>query len=100
LSIASGDIRNSPARLLANRLLSRIEQRQQTRQRLAIKDRLRLRVVASHDIAHSPQRRLHNVQRAMHKQLHKAKAHARVDDLLDLLVGAVAQIGDCPAGVS
>jgi len=36
----------------------------------------------------------------MHKQLHQAKAHARVDDLLDLLVGAIAQIRDCPAGVS
>jgi len=99
LPISSGNIRNSPASLLPYRLLSRVQQWQQTLQRLAIKNRLRLRVIASHNIPNRSQRSLHNIQRAVHEQLHKPVTHPGVYDLLDLFVGSIAQIADRPARV-
>lgn len=36
----------------------------------------------------------------IHEQLHETPAHARVNDCLDLLIGAIRKVGEGPAGVS
>ena len=99
LSISGGDVRNGPAGLFPDRLLGRVEQRQQTRQGLTVEDGLRLRVVTGDNVADRSERRLHHIQRAVHEQLDKAVAHARVNDLLNFLIGSVAQVRYGPAGV-
>ena len=36
---------------------------------------------------------------SLHEQLNQPATHPRVDDRLDLIVGSVRQVGQCPAGV-
>jgi len=99
LARAGGDVRDRPARLLADALLGRVEQREQPRQRAAVDDALRLAVVARDDVAGGAQGGgLNRCGRVTH-QLDDARADARVQHGLDLLVRTVREVRERPAAV-
>lgn len=60
---------------------------------------VRLRVAAGDDVAERAQGRRHHVQLARGQARHQGRHGARGNHLLDLLVGAVRQVGQGPAGV-
>ena len=60
---------------------------------------LGLDVVPGDHVAHGAQGGDQHARGLVHEQLDEAAAHARVDDLLNFVVGAVRQVGQGPAGV-
>lgn len=62
-------------------------------------DDLRLEVVARDDVADGAEGGGLDGGRRVHEELDQALAHAGLDDSLDLLIGAVRQVGERPARV-
>ena len=60
---------------------------------------LRLNVVAGDDVADGPQRRGDDALLRMHQKFDESTADAGIDDRLNLFVGAVGEVAQCPAGV-
>jgi len=60
---------------------------------------LRLAIIASHDVARGAQRWRLDRSRRMTHELNDARADARVEHRLDLLIGAVRQVREGPAAV-
>lgn len=72
---------------------------QQAGQGVVADDDLRLEVVARDDVADGAEGGRLDGGRRVHEELDQALAHAGLDDSLDLLVGAVRQVGERPARV-
>mmetsp|Transcript_22564 Transcript_22564/g.74814 ORF Transcript_22564/g.74814 Transcript_22564/m.74814 type:complete len:613 (+) Transcript_22564:694-2532(+) len=96
---ARGDVGHEPARLLADGLARRREQRGDVREHARVERGLRLRVVARDDVAERPERGRHDLVRRVAEQGAQGRRRAVVDDALDARLVAVAQVRQRPARV-
>eukprot|EP00123_Amoebidium_parasiticum_P010744 comp20291_c0_seq1/m.25464 comp20291_c0_seq1/g.25464 ORF comp20291_c0_seq1/g.25464 comp20291_c0_seq1/m.25464 type:complete len:319 (+) comp20291_c0_seq1:824-1780(+) len=97
---ARSDIGYRPACLLAQTLLGTAHQVQKHRQHTGIQHNLCLHVLAGHHVTQSAQGRGHHRLGRVHQQFDKPLAHPRLQHSLDLVVCAVTQIAQRPAGIS
>mmetsp|Transcript_68669 Transcript_68669/g.183295 ORF Transcript_68669/g.183295 Transcript_68669/m.183295 type:complete len:306 (+) Transcript_68669:199-1116(+) len=86
------DVGNGPAGLLSDALAVAGKEGKEARQDRAVDDKLSLVVITSDDIANSPQCRSLDLRRLVHQQLNQPSAHTRINDGLDLLIGAVREV--------
>ena len=77
-----------------------VEQPQQAGQRAAVDDDLRLQIIPRHDVPNSAQRRGLDRRGRVAEQLDESADHAGLDHGLDLVIGAVGEVRERPAGVS
>lgn len=97
--VAGGDVGDGPAGLLADSILSGAQKRQQGRERAAVDDDLGLDVVTSHDVTNRTQGGGLDRGGSVHEQLYKTAGDASLNDGLNLVVGAIREVRDGPAGV-
>lgn len=98
--VASGDVGNSPAGLLADSVLARAQEREESWQGTAINDDLCLDIITSNNITDRSQSRGLDGGRCMHEQLDKATRDTGFDDSLDLIVRAIGEVGNSPTRIN
>jgi len=97
--VASGHVGDGPARLLADTILSGAQQRKQSGERSAVDDNLGLDVVTGDNVADGSEGGSLDGSGGVHQQLHETAGDAGLDHGLDLVVGAIREVGNGPAGV-
>lgn len=98
-AVASSDVGDGPASLLTDTILSRAEQRQESGKSTAVDDELGLDIITGDNVADRTQSGCLDGGGGVHEQLYQATGDVGLDDSLDLVVGAIGQVRDSPAGV-
>ncbi|RUP48203.1 hypothetical protein BC936DRAFT_144843 [Jimgerdemannia flammicorona] len=87
--IAGSDVGDSPAGLLADTVLGAREKAEEGGKGTTVDDDLGLNIVTSDDVADRAESRRLDRGGRVHQQFNEATAHARLNDSLNLLVGAI-----------
>jgi len=87
--VASSNVADGPASLLADAILSGAQKGEQSGKSTAVDDDLGLDVVSSDDVANGTEGGSLDRGRCVHEQLDKAAGNVSLDDGLDLVVGTV-----------
>lgn len=97
--VAGRDVGYGPARLLPNAVLVRAKESEEAGKGTAVDDYLGLHIITSDDVTNGPERGCLDRGRGVHEELHQSAGYTRLDDGLYLVVGAVGQVADRPAGI-
>jgi hypothetical protein len=98
--VTSGNVGDGPAGLLTDAILGGAQEREQGGERATVDDDLGLDVVTGDNVTHGTESRSLNGGGSVHEELHQAAGDTGLNNGLNLVVGAIRQIGDSPAGVN
>lgn len=97
--VTGSDVGNGPAGFLANAILGRAQKRQEAWESAAVDDDLGLDIVASNNVTNGSKSGGLNGSGCVQEKLDESAGDTGFDNGLDLVVGAIREIRNSPAGI-
>lgn len=97
--VTGSDVGNGPAGFLANAILGRAQKRQEAWKSAAVDDDLGLDIIASDNVANGSKSGGLNGGGCVQEKLDESAGNTGFDNGLDLVVGAIREVRDSPAGI-